>query len=140
MRHAQTHAILRSIACCFPLTLGVLGLLAACASAPDHQDWIRVGVTTKNEVIARYGQPHLVITSPGGGTAVYRPTASGPTASQVEIPTAQAGPFGTSTTRMQPIGTSLSDKNLSTRAKERLQSEIRIRYDDRGVVQEMSSP
>jgi hypothetical protein len=41
---------------------------------------------------------------------------------------------------MQPIGTGLSDKNLSMGAKERLQSEIRIRFNDRGVVQEMSSP
>ena len=46
MRQVRTCASLCSLVCCFPLTLGVLGLLAACVSAPDHQDWIRVDVTT----------------------------------------------------------------------------------------------
>lgn len=140
MRQVRTCAILCSLVCCFPLTLGVLGLLAACVSAPDHQDWIRVDVTTKNEVIARYGQPYLVIASPDGDTAIYRPTASGPSASRVEIPTAQAGPFGTSTTRMKPIDPGLGAKDLSRETHERLRGEFRIRYDAQGIVRELSSP
>jgi len=63
MRHAQTRTILWSLVNSFPLTLGLLTLFTACVSAPDHQDWIRVGVTTKGEVITRYGQPDLVIAS-----------------------------------------------------------------------------
>ena len=89
MRHVRIRALLCSLVCSVPLTLCVLGLLAACVSAPDHLEWIRVGVTTKDEVIARYGQPDLVIASPGGDTAVYRPTASRPSIPRVEIPTAK---------------------------------------------------
>jgi hypothetical protein len=112
------------------MTLAVFGLLAACVSAPDHPDWIRVDVTTKDQVISRYGQPDAVIASPGGDTVVYRPSASSP---QLQIPTAQAGPFGTTTTSMQSI-------DLDRQTKERLRRELRIRYDARGVVQELSSP
>lgn len=140
IRHAQTRAILWSPVYVFPLTLGLLTLLAACVSTPDPQDWIRVGVTTKDEVITRYGQPDLVIASPGGDTVVYRPTASGSSAPQIEIPTAQAGPFGSSTTRMQPINPGLDAGDQNKEMKERVRSEIHIRYDDRGIVQELSSP
>jgi hypothetical protein len=68
MRQIQARALPRSHLYSFPLTLTVFGLLAACVSASGHPEWIHVGVTTKHEVIA----------SPGGDTAIYRPTASGP--------------------------------------------------------------
>jgi hypothetical protein len=118
----------------------MLSLLTACVSAPDHTSWIRVGTTTKDEVVARYGQPDWVSASPGGETVVYRPTASGRSAPRLEIPTAQAGPFGTATTRMQPIDPGLGAKDMNGKEKEWLRKELRIRYDDRGVVQELSSP
>ena len=145
MRNVRTRAILCSLGYAFPLTLALLGLLAACVSAPehpapDHPDWIRIGVTTKDEVIQRYGQPDLVIASTDGDTAVYRPTASGPSAPRVEIPTAQAGPLGSGTTRMQTINPGLGANDMNTKTKARLRSEIRIRYDARGVVQELSPP
>jgi hypothetical protein len=140
MKHIRAHALFSSLLYAFPAALAVLGLFAACVSAPDHPGWIQVGVTTKDEVIAHYGQPDLVIASPGGATAIYSPTASGLSAPRLEIPTAQAGPFGTATTGMQPINPGLGAKDLNGKAKERLRKEIRIRYDDRGVVQEMSSP
>jgi len=140
MRHVRIRALLCSLVCSVPLTLCVLGLLAACVSAPDHPEWIRVGVTTKDEVIARYGQPDLVIASPGGDTAVYRPTASGPSIPRVEIPTAQATPSGGSMTRMETIDPGLRARDLNRETQERLQPEIRIRYDARGVVQEVASP
>jgi hypothetical protein len=140
MRQIRAGGLLCSVVCAFLQALAVLGLLAACVSAPDHPDWIQVGVTTKDEVIARYGQPDWVIASPQGDTAVYRPTAPGSSAPRLEIPTAQAGPFGTATTGMQPINPGLGAKDMNTKTKERLRSEIRIRYDDRGVVQELSSP
>ena len=140
MRHIRVQALFSSLLYAFPVALAVPGLFAACVSAPDHPDWIQVGVTTKDEVIARYGQPDWVIASPDGDTSVYRPTASGPSAPRLEIPTAQAGPFGTATTGMQPINPGPGAKDLNGKAKERLRKEIRIRYDDRGVVQELSSP
>ena len=145
MRNLRARSILCSLGYAFPLTLALLGLLAACVSAPehpapDHPDWIRIGVTTKAEVIQRYGQPDMVIASPVGDTAIYRPTATGPSAPRLEIPTAQAGPLGSATTRMQTINPGLGANDMNTKAKERLRSEIRIRYDARGVVQELSSP
>jgi hypothetical protein len=139
MRNVGTRLIRCSLLYSFPMTLGVFGLLAACASAYDHPDWIRVGVTTKDEVIQRYGQPDLVIASPGGNTAVYRSTAPGPSVPRLEIPTAQAGPFGTTTTGMQPIDPGPGAKDLDRETKALLRSETRIRYDARGVVQELSS-
>ena len=140
MRQIQARALPRSHLYSFPLTLAVLGLLAACVSAPGHPEWIHVGVTTKDEVITRYGQPDLVIASPGGDTAVYRPTASGPSIPRVEIPTAQAGPSGETMTRMKTIDPGLRARDLNRETEARLQPEIRIRYDARGVVQEVSSP
>jgi hypothetical protein len=145
MRNLQVRSIFCSLLYSFPLTLAMLGLLAACVSAPDppvpdHPNWIRIGVTTKSEVIQRYGQPDMVIASPGGGTAIYLPIASEHPAPRLEIPTAQAGPLGSATTRMQPINPGLGTNDMNTKAKERLRSEIRIRYDARGVVQELSSP
>ena len=139
MRNIRARVLLLSLVHTFPLTLAVLGLLTACVSAPDP-DWIQVGVTTKDEVITRYGQPDWVIVSPDGDTAIYRPIASGQSAPRLEIPTAQAGPLGSTTTRMQQINPGLGAKDLNPRTKMLLRSEIRIRYDDRGVVQELSSP
>lgn len=123
-----------------PIMLATLGLFVACASAPARPDWIRVGVTTKTDVLAQYGQPHLVIDSPDGDTVVYRPTTVDPSVPRLEIPTAQAGPFGTSTTSMQRINPGLDTNDLNRERKDLLRSEIRIRYDNRGVVQDLSSP
>ncbi len=140
MRQIQARALPRSHLYSFPLTLAVLGLLAACVSAPGHPEWIHVGVTTKDEVIERYGQPDLVIASPGGDTAVYRPSVSGPSIPRVEIPTAQAAPSGETMTRIKTIDPGLRARDLNRETQERLQPEIRIRYDARGVVQEVSFP
>jgi len=140
MRQVGVGAIYCRCVSSFLLTLGLLGFLAACASSPDHQDWIRIGVTTKDEVIARYGQPDLLMAAPGGDTAIYRPTGSGASAQRLEIPTAQVGPFGAPTTRMQSIEPGLGTRDWNIEGKEKLRREIRIRYDARGVVQELSFP
>ena len=140
MRLVRTGIILRSFVQAFLPAVALLGLLTACVSAPDHPDWIRVGVTTKDEVITRYGQPDWVIASPEGDTAVYRPTTSISSVPRLEIPIAQAGPFGAATTGMQSIDPGLGVKDLNGKTRERLRKEIRIRYDDQGVVQELYSP
>jgi hypothetical protein len=137
MSHVRPRATLCRLVYSFPLTLVLFGLLVACASTPDQPEWIRIGVTTKEEVIAQYGQPDLVFTFPGGDTGVYRPVASVP---RLEIPTAQIGPFGVPTTRMQTIEPGLGANDRSTEAKRSLRKEIRISYDARGVVQELSTP
>lgn len=140
MSHLPPRAFPCRLVCSFTLTAGLLSLLAACVSSPDQTDWIRIGVTTKDEVIARYGQPDLLMTAPGGETVTYRPTGSGVSIPRLEVPTAQAGPFGVPTTRMQPIEPWLGARDSSTEAKEQLRRELRIRYDARGVVQELSGP
>jgi hypothetical protein len=72
------------------LTPGVLILLGASAAVGDQADWIRIGVTTRDEVVARYGQPDLVIDSPGGETVTYQPTQRAPFP-RIEVPTIQPG-------------------------------------------------
>lgn len=139
MRFIGTHTHRCLLVSAFSLAPILLGLLTACVSAPEHENWIHAGVTTKDEVIARYGQPDWVIASPQGDTAVYRPTASRSSTLRLEIPTAQAGPSGTAMTGMQPINPGLGAKDLNKKGKERLRKNLRIRYDDRGIVQELSS-
>jgi hypothetical protein len=140
MRFIGAHTIRCLLVSAFSLAPIILGLLTACVSAPDRENWIHVGVTTQDEVIARYGQPNWVTTSPQGDTVVYRPTASGSSARRLEIPTAQAGPFGSATTRMQVITPGLGAKDLDGETRERVRREIRIRYNAQGIVQELSAP
>jgi hypothetical protein len=137
MKNLSPPVTRRSVLHSVSIMLATLGLFVGCVSTPAHPDWMRIGVTTKADVLARYGQPDLLIGSPDGDTVVYRPSASVP---RLEIPTAQAGPFGTSTTSMQRINPGLDTNDLNRERKELLRSEIRVRYDNRGVVQELSSP
>ena len=137
MRNPRVRSILCSLLHSSAMMLAALCLLAGCVSPPGHQDWIRVGATTKHDVIERYGPPDMVIASPGGDIAVYRPIASAP---RLEIPTAQVGPSGTAVTGMQRIDPGLGAHDLNRERTERLRREIRIRYDSRGIVQELTSP
>lgn len=137
MKNLSPPVTRRSVLHSVSIMLSTLGLFVGCVSTPAHPDWIRVGTTTKDDVIERYGPPDMVIGSPGGDTVVYRPIASVP---RLEIPTAQAGPFGTFTTSMQRINPGLDTNDLNRERKDLLRSEIRIRYDNRGVVQDLSSP
>ena len=140
MRQASARTVLSSCVCAASFALAALSLLGACVSTPDPQNWIRVGVTTRDEVVTRYGQPHVVIASPGGDTVVYRPTASRPSAPRVEIPTAQAAPSGKTMTHMQTIDPGLRARDLNRETEVRLLGELRIRFDAQGVVQELSPP
>jgi hypothetical protein len=122
----------------FLLMLGLLGFLAACDSDPDNQNWVRIGETKKDDVIARYGNPDVLVPAPGGETAIYLPTDS--EVPQLEIPITHAGPSGTQTTRMQSIEPDLGATETGKEGKVVLRKELRIRYDDQGVVQALSSP
>lgn len=137
MRNPRVRSILCSLLHSSAMMLAAFCLLTGCVSPSGHPDWIRVGATTKNEVIERYGPPDMVIASPDGDTAVYRPIASAP---RLEIPTAQVGPSGTAVTSMQRIDPGLGAHDLNREWKELLRSEIRIRYDSQGIVQELTSP
>lgn len=140
MKNLSPPVTRRSVLHSVSIMLATLGLFVGCVSTPAHPDWMRIGVTTKDDVLARYGQPDLLIASPEGDTVVYRPTTVFPSVPRLEIPTAQAGPFGTSTTSMQRINLGLDTNALNRERKDLLRSEIRIRYDNRGVVQDLSSP
>jgi len=137
MRNPRVSAIRCSLMPISTMTLAALCLLAGCVSPPGHPDWIRVGTTTKHDVIERYGPPDMVIASPGGDTAVYRPIVSAP---RLEIPTAQVGPSGTTVTSMQRIDPGLGAHDLNRERTERSRRELRIRYDSQGIVQELTSP
>src|SRR5437868_8089025 len=108
----------------FLLTLGLLGFLAACASYHNDPDWIRTGVTTKADVVARYGPPNVLVTAPGGETAVYLPADS--EVPQLEIPITHAGPSGTQTTRMETIEPDLGATETGKEGKVVLRKELRI--------------
>lgn len=114
-----------------------LVLLCACAAVPQQNDWITVGQTTRDEVVEAYGQPDLVMVTAEGEAVVYRPRDVGRSTPPMEIPTVQAGPLGTTTTRMEPIksGTGASANGGMSRRK--LERELRIRYDGQGIVQEV---
>ena len=113
----------------FAISLSAFWLIGACAGAPDERGWIAVGHTTRDEVVERFGQPDLVVAAEAGETVIYRARDSRQPAPRVEIPTVQAGPLGTATTKMEPI--------RSGKAREGPMHEIRIRYDARGIVQEV---
>jgi hypothetical protein len=124
----------RSLTACM-LVLSLPLLLVACAETNvDRTSWIQIGKTTKSEVIAQYGEPDLVLTEQEGETVTYRPVAAQRVSPSVQVPTAQAGPLGTSRTQMETIepGMGKSDK-----ASRRPQKGIRIRYDAQGIVQEV---
>lgn len=120
----------------FFLLCGAFVLLSACATVPEEQDWIKIGQTTREEVVEQYGQPDFVMASDEGDTVIYRPRDQKQAPPQMQIPTVQAGPLGTATTRMEPVNPGLGNKPANGR-RERPAQELRIRYDARGIVQEV---
>jgi hypothetical protein len=119
------------------LSWGILVLVGACAGVPEPKDWIKVGVTTREEVVARYGQPDLVMAAEEGETAIYRPRDPGRPTPQVQIPTMQAGPLGTVTTKMEPVKSGAGNGSTNGRMRERPEQELHIRYNTQGIVQEL---
>ena len=114
------------------LLLSVPWLFMACAEmSVDRTSWIQVGKTTKAEVVAQYGEPDLVLADSNGETVTYRPVVARPS---IQIPTAQPGPLGTTTTQTQTIEPGLGKNDKTSR---RPQEEIRIRYDAQGIVQDV---
>lgn len=115
------------------LLLTIPLLLLACAeTSVDRISWIQIGKTTKSEVVQQYGEPDLVLHERDGETVTYRPLRQ-PSPS-IQVPTAQAGPLGTSRTQSQTIEPGLGRNDQASR---RPQKEIRIRYDAQGVVQDV---
>lgn len=119
------------------LPWGLMALLSACAFVPHENEWIAIGYTTKEEVIDAYGEPDLVMAATEGETVVYRPMHSSRSTTPLEIPTAQAGPRGMMTTKMEPINRGSSAAAVSPPLRKRPDRELRIRYDARGIVREI---
>jgi hypothetical protein len=110
--------------------------VGACSSMPDQSNWILIGQTTREEVLEAYGPPDLVMSTQEGDLAVYRPRDTSP-ASQLRIPTAQIGPFGTSITKMEPVTPGLGARRMNGGRLERPPQELRIRYNTQGIVTEL---
>jgi len=117
---------------------GACMLLGACTVVPDQKNWIMIGQTTREEVIERYGQPDFVIASAEGETVIYRPRDARRSPPHVEVPTAQVGPLGTTTTRMESINSGASSSPTNGNLQERPTRELRIHYNAQGIVQELS--
>ena len=122
---------LRFLAAVLLLSVPVLHL-ACVGTSVDRTSWIQIGKTTKSDVVAQYGEPDLVLNERDGETVTYRP-ARQPSPS-IQVPTAQAGPFGTTRTETRTIEPGLGKNDPASR---RPQQEIRIRYDAQGVVQDV---
>ncbi len=119
------------------ISFGTLVVVGACAVAPEQKDWIAIGRTTREEVIQRYGQPDLARASEEGEIAIYRPRDTMRSVPRVEVPTMQAGPLGTMTTKMEPIDPGLDARPVNGNRQERPEQELRIRYNAQGIVQEL---
>jgi len=119
------------------ISFGTLVLVGACAAVPNQRDWIKVGQTTREEVIKRYGQPDLVRLSEEEEVAIYRPKDPIRSVPGLEIPTVQAGPLGTMTSKMEPINPDLGTSPTKGNLQERPERELRIRHNPQGIVQEL---
>jgi hypothetical protein len=119
------------------ISWAALVLVGACATAPDERNWIKIGQTTREQVVERYGQPNLVMASKEGDMEVYLPRGPRQAVPRMDIPTAQAGPLGTMTTKMEPINPGSASKPGNGNLKERPEKELRIRYNAQGIVQEL---
>lgn len=119
------------------ISFGALVVVGACAVVPEQKDWITIGRTTREEVIQRYGQPDLVRVSEEGELAIYRPRDPIRSVPRVEVPTIQAGPLGTMTTKMEPVDSGLGARPANDNRQERPEQELRIRYNAQGIVQEL---
>lgn len=118
-----------SLLCCFLSAMGAF-VLSGCAAIPDRTtEWIQAGKTTKPEVLERYGEPDLVQVLSDGEIATYRPIKQRPS---LDVPVAQAGPLGTTTTKTQTI-----TPGLGVSTVERPGNDIRILYDAQGIVREV---
>jgi hypothetical protein len=116
---------------------GLMTLLSACAFVPHENEWIAVGHTTREEVIDAYGEPDLVMAAAEGETVVYRLMHASRSTTPLEIPTAQAGPRGMMTAKMEPIHRESSAAAMPPPLRKRPDRELRIRYDARGIVREI---
>lgn len=114
-------------------TISLLSWIGGCAGASGEKTWIAVGTTTRDEVVKRYGQPDIIRMSGGDSIATYWPASARPIRPQMEIPTVQAGPSGTTTTQITPIESGFDRPDQP----ERPVQEIQIRYDAQGVVREV---
>ncbi|MGA6828412.1 hypothetical protein ACO9S2_12450 [Nitrospira sp. NS4] len=124
------------IVCC--IGIGCLMGLSSCATDADRSSWIQIGVTTKDEVIERYGQPDMVRLSSEGETATYRPVASLPASPPPPVAqVVEAGPEGKMTFTSRPVIRGLGARHVAAGTQDRPGREIRIRYDARGIVQEV---
>ena len=112
----------------------VLAVGGSCATASDI-GWMKIGATIRDEVTERYGEPDLVIVSSDGDTVTYRPTTGRTAPPSVELPSVQAGPFGTAATGTQSVGPGLGARSIASGTDERPPYEFQIRYDRRGIVQ-----
>jgi hypothetical protein len=111
--------------------------MVGCATPPSDKNWLRIGVTTKEEVIKHYGEPDLVQTSSEGEIPLYRATTQRNPARAVDIPTIQPGAFGTTVTKSSPIEPGLGARDVSAGTDERPRNEMWIHYDLYGIVREV---
>ncbi len=71
-------------------------------------------------------------------SAIYRSRELRSPVPRMEIPTVQAGPLGSATTKMEPINPGLGAGPTNGSLQKRPEQELHIRYNAQGIVQELS--
>jgi hypothetical protein len=111
---------------------------SSCATGGNHTSWIRSGVTTKDEVVERYGEPDMVRLFSGVETVTYLRMRSQPVSPPLPVAqVAEAGPEGIVRFTSQPIIRGLGARHVGAGTHDRPDREIRVRYGSRGIVQEV---
>lgn len=128
---ASSYALRRLL----PFTIAAWLSIAGCVAGGERASWIKVGTTTKDEVLARYGEPDLVRASADGDTVTYRPAAA--RQPLVSVPVARPGPAGLTTTQTEPVSPALGVRDVAAGTDEHPPYEVQIRYDAQGIVREV---
>jgi hypothetical protein len=122
------------LTCVTLLSAGCATDQARVKAAAEETEWIKIGSTTREEVIKRFGDPDATAEAQSSEIVVYRPRR--PPSPGMVIPSPEAGPLGTVTTRTRPIEPGLGTSPIGR--GEKPSRTIWIRYDAGGVVQQVS--
>lgn len=122
----------RILAALFPL------FLASCATHSKPSKWIKVGSTTRDEVVEQYGEPDLIRSSADGEIETYRLRLELQPRLPIYVPVAEAGgENATIRTRDQPIEHGLGARGVGAGSQARPEKEFEVRYDVNGVVRSL---
>lgn len=87
--------VIAVLACVLLSVAGCATMEGGRTSATEQTEWLKVGLTTRDEVIKRFGDPDGTAQLPQGELVVYRPPRPATPSPAASVPTFEAGPLGT---------------------------------------------